>query len=249
MLKHERFQVILTQLGQDQKVLLGDLSSILKVSEDTIRRDIKELSDQGLLKAVRGGAVPHSPGPHHFKDRVQYGHEQKKIIANKAVDFLRDGQVVIFDGGTSALLIAGSLPKDIRLTVITNSFPIASILEEHEHVEVLFAGGRLLKNSFVTIGNEAIQFFKKFRADLCFLGICSIHPELGVTGPDFEESEVKTAMINSAQKVVALATIEKLGTAEAYRVCDTEKLSVIITDCPRDLIDIETYSQMGILVV
>jgi len=249
MLKQERFQVILAQLGQDQRVLLSELSSILNVSEDTIRRDIKELSDQGLLRAVRGGAVPHAPGPHHFKDRVQYGHEQKKIIADKAIEFLRDGQVVIFDGGTSALLIAGSLPKDIHLTVVTNSFPIASILEEHEHVEVLFAGGRLLKNSFVTIGNDAIQFFRKFRADLCFLGICSIHPDLGVTGPDFEESEVKTAMINSAQKVVALATVEKLGTAEAYRVCETEKLSIIITDRPEDLSDIDTYRQMGISVI
>ena len=249
MLKQERFQVILAQLGQDQRVRLSELSSILNVSEDTIRRDIRELSDQGLLRAVRGGAVPHAPGPHHFKDRVQYGHEQKKIIADKAIEFLRDGQVVIFDGGTSALLIAGSLPKDIHLTVVTNSFPIASILEEHEHVEVLFAGGRLLKNSFVTIGNDAIHFFRKFRADLCFLGICSIHPDLGVTGPDFEESEVKTAMINSAQKVVALATVEKLGTAEAYRVCETEKLSIIITDHPEELSDIDTYRQMGIVVI
>ena len=249
MLKHERFQVILTQLGQDQKVLLGDLSSILNVSEDTIRRDIKKLSDQGLLKAVRGGAIPHSPGPHHLKDTIQCCREQKKLIADKAIEFLRDGQVVLFDGGTSALLIAGSLPRDIRLTVITNSFRIASILEEHEYVEVLFAGGRLFKNSFVTIGNDAIQFFKKFRADLCFLGICSIHPELGVTVPDFEEGEVKTAMINSSQKVVALATIDKLGTAEAYRVCETEKLSFIITDYAETLTDLEIYQKMGITVI
>jgi DeoR/GlpR family transcriptional regulator of sugar metabolism len=246
MLKEERFQIILKQLGLDQKVYLAGLSTLLSVSEDTIRRDIKELADQGLLKSVRGGAVPHSPGPHHFRDRILYDNEQKQIIAKKALGFLKDDQVVLFDGGTSAMLIAQMLPKDLRLTVITNSFPIASLLEEHEHVEVLFAGGRLLKNSFVTIGSDTIQFFKKFRADICLLGICSIHTELGVTGPHYEESEVKRAMIEASKEVIALASTEKLGTAEAYYVCPTDQLSVIITDQPADRDEFKIYSDLGI---
>ena len=98
MLKEERFQIILDQLGHEQKVYLGHLSTLLNVSEDTVRRDIKELADQGLLKSVRGGAVPHSPGPHHFRDRIKYDNEQKQIIAKKTLQFLKDGQVVIFDG-------------------------------------------------------------------------------------------------------------------------------------------------------
>ena len=249
MLKEERFQVILDRLGQEQKVYLGRLSALLNVSEDTVRRDIKELADQGLLKSVRGGAVPHSPGPHHFRDRMSHDKEQKQIIAVKALDFLKDGQVVVFDGGTSALLIAQSLPKDLHITVVTNSFPIVSLLEEHEHVEVLFAGGRLLKNSFVTIGNDTVQFFKKFRPDICLLGICSIHTELGVTGPDFEESEVKRAMIESSKEVIALATLEKLGTAEAYYVCPTDNLSVIVTDQPADYEEFDVYKEKGIRMV
>ena len=249
MLKEERFQLILEQLNQEQKVQLGQLSDLLKVSEDTVRRDIKELADQGLLKSVRGGAVPHSPGPHHFRDRIGYGSEQKQIIANKALQFLQDGQVVIFDGGTSALLIAQSLPKDIRLTVVTNSFPIANILEEHEKVEVLFAGGRLMKNSFVTVGNETIQFFRRFRADICLLGICSIHAELGVTGPDYEESDVKRAMIESSREVIALSTIEKLGTAEAYYVCPTNQLTTIVTDQPDEREEFTIYREIGIKMV
>ncbi|WP_439582686.1 DeoR/GlpR family DNA-binding transcription regulator [Dyadobacter bucti] len=249
MLKEERFQVILDRLGQEQKVYLGRLSALLNVSEDTIRRDIKELADQGLLKSVRGGAVPHSPGPHHFRDRMSHDKEQKQIIAVKALDFLKDGQVVVFDGGTSALLIAQSLPKDLHITVVTNSFPIVSLLEEHEHVEVLFAGGRLLKDSFVTIGNDTVQFFKKFRPDICLLGICSIHTELGVTGPDFEESEVKRAMIESSKEVIALATLEKLGTAEAYYVCPTDNLSVIVTDQSADYEEFDVYKEKGIRMV
>jgi len=249
MLKEERFQIILNQLGKDQKVHLGLLSNLLNVSEDTVRRDIKELADQGLLKPVRGGAVPHAPGPHHFRDRIDYGNEQKKIVARKALRFLKDDQVVIFDGGTSAMLIAQMLPKDIRLTVITNSFPIANILEDHEKVEVLFAGGRLMKKSFVTTGNETIRFFKKFRPDICLLGICSIHVDLGVTGPDYEESEVKKAMIESSGEVIALSTIEKLGTAEAYYVCPANQLTAIVTDQPDESEEFIIYKKMGIEMV
>lgn len=249
MLKEERFQLILAQLDQEQKVHLASLSDLLKVSEDTVRRDIRELADQGLLKSVRGGAIPHSPGPHHFRDRVEYGSDQKKIIAAKTLPFLKDGQVVIFDGGTSAMLIAQSLPKDIKLTVVTNSFPIANILEEHEKVEVLFAGGRLMKNSFVTVGMETIQFFKKFRPDVCLLGICSIHTEMGVTGPDYEESEVKRSMIEVSQQVIALSSVEKLGTAEAYYVCPADQLTTIVTDQPNESDAFNIYREIGINMV
>src|SRR4051812_14216686 len=106
MLKEERLQMILSRLQQDQRVLLPTLSEELKVSEDTVRRDIRELSSQGLLKMVRGGAVPHSPGPQHFKDRIHFASSDKKIIAEKALSLLQDKQVVIFDGGTSALAVA-----------------------------------------------------------------------------------------------------------------------------------------------
>ncbi|MCE7065424.1 DeoR/GlpR family DNA-binding transcription regulator [Dyadobacter sp. CY326] len=249
MLKEERFQLILDRLNNDQKVYLAGLSTLLNVSEDTVRRDIKELADQGLLKSVRGGAVPHSPGPHHFRDRILHDNEQKQIIAKKALSFLKDDQLVIFDGGTSAVLIAKSLPKDIRLTVVTNSFPIASILEEHEHVEVLFAGGRLLKDSFVTIGNDTIQFLKKFRADVCLLGICSIHSHLGVTGPNYEESEVKRVMVECSKEVIALASVEKLATAETYFICPAEQLTAIITDQPADKEAFKIYTDIGIRMV
>lgn len=249
MLKEERFQRILEELNTEQKVYLAGLSNLLNVSEDTVRRDIKELAEQGLLKSVRGGAVPHAPGPHHFKDRMEYDNEQKSIIAQKALQFISEGQVIIFDGGTSAMLLARLLPKDIRLTVVTNSFPIANILEEHEHIEVLFAGGRLLKKSFVTIGNECIKFIHQFRADLCFLGICSIHTELGVTGPDYEESEVKRAMIQSSREVIALATVEKLGTAEAYYVCPTNQLTAIVTDQSDQQGTFKIYGDLGIKMV
>jgi DeoR/GlpR family transcriptional regulator of sugar metabolism len=229
MLKEERLQFILAELERERKVVLEDLSRSLMVSEDTVRRDIRTLSDRGLLRMVRGGAVPHAPGPHHFRDRIHIAESDKKIIATKAIDFLHDGQVVIFDSGTSTLAVAGLVPREMKLTVITNSFPIANVFEEHPNVDVLFAGGRLFKESFITNGHETLRFFNNVRADLCFLGICSIHLEIGVTGHYYEECELKRSMVSAAEQVVALSTLEKIGTAEYYHICPAAALHTIIT--------------------
>lgn len=230
MLKEERFQVILNKLSEDQKVTLKSLSKQLKVSEYTVRRDLKELTDQGLLKAVRGGAVPHSPTPHHFADRLHYQSDVKKIIAAKAAKLVQPGQVVAFDGGTTALAIASILPPDLQITVVTNSFPVANVLESHPTIDVLFAGGRLYKSAFTSIGHDAIRFFKNIRADLYFMGICSIHPTIGVTTINYEEAEVKKAIVEVSKQVVALAPHERINTAEAFFICPTTAVDIIITD-------------------
>jgi DeoR/GlpR family transcriptional regulator of sugar metabolism len=230
MLKEERFQYILDRLSKDQKVTLKTLSKLLNVSEYTVRRDLKELTEQGLLKAVRGGAIPHSPTPHNFADRLNYKSNEKKIIAEKAVALLRPGQVVVFDGGTTALAIAKILPKDLQITVVTNSFPIVNVLEGHPNVDVLFAGGRLYKSAFTAIGHDAIRFFKNVRADIYFMGICSLHPTIGVTTINYEESEVKKAIVEVSKQVVALTPRERINTAEAFFICPLNAVDTIITD-------------------
>jgi DeoR/GlpR family transcriptional regulator of sugar metabolism len=232
MLKEERLRWILGRLEADKKVLLSTLSNELDVSEDTVRRDIRELSDQGLLKMVRGGAVPHAPGPRHFTERIHVASKDKHEIARKAVNLLHDGQVVIFDGGTSTLAVASILPRELKITVVTNSFPVASMLENHENAEVLFAGGRLYKDSFVTIGFDTIRFFQNIRADICFLGICSIHLQLGITSQSYEEAEVKKTMVSSSSQVVALTTVDKIDTAEPYYICSATALNAIISTTP-----------------
>lgn len=249
MLKEERFKFILEQLSIDQKVHLTALSELLKVSEDTIRRDLKELADQGLLKAVRGGAVPHSPTPHHFSDRLKYQTENKQRIARKALSLLQNGQIVIFDGGTSALAVAAILPQELKITVVTNSFPIATMLEEHPNSEVLFAGGRLYKNAFVTVGSATVRFFENIKADLCFMGICSIHPTLGVTTIHYEEGEVKKAMVEGSRQVVALAPSERLNTAESFYICPLNDLDTIITDSSPEDAAFEPFQKAGIRVL
>jgi len=249
MLKEERFQLILNRLSEDQKVTLKTLSEQLKVSEYTVRRDLKELTDQGLLKAVRGGAVPHSPTPHHYAERLNYQNDVKKVIAEKALGLLQDGQVVVFDSGTTAMTISSLLPRDLRITVVTNSFPVANVLESHPNIEVLFAGGRLYKSAFTTIGHDTINFLRNVRADIYFMGICSIHPTIGVTTINYEESEVKKAIVEVSKKVVALTPNERINTAEAFFICPTSSVDVIITDDPGKELAEASFKDLGITVM
>ena len=249
MLKEERFQFILKKLSEDQKVTLKILSKLLNVSEFTVRRDLKELTDKGLLKAVRGGAIPHSPTPHHFSDRLNYKTDEKKIIAEKAMGLLHNGQVVVFDGGTTALAIATILPQDLQITVVTNSFPIVSVLEKHPNIEVLFAGGRLHKGAFTAIGHDTLRFFKNVRADIYFMGICSIHPTIGVTTINYEESEIKKAIVEVSKQVVALTPYERINTAEAFFICPLESVDTIVTDEEGKEISGQYFKDAGITII
>lgn len=248
MLKEERFEYILRKLQTDQKVLHTELSNDLQVSEDTVRRDLEALAQNGLLIKVRGGAIPHSPHPYPFNERIGIHEEPKKAIAAKALSFLRDGQTIIMDGGTSIYTLAKLLPPDLHITVVTPSVPIAMQLMEHPGAEVILTGGRVFKSSQVTAGLEAIRMLEKLRADICFMGVCSLHPEVGVTGPDMEEAEVKQVMVQSASKVITLITGDKMGTAEPFRVCDITGLQTIVTD-EAGLAQAGPYRQLGIQVI
>jgi len=249
MVKEERLQIIIDTLEKDNKVRLDQLSNLLKVSEDTVRRDIKELDTQGLLRAVRGGAIARSPIPQHYREREKYNQQHKQIIAAKALQFLKDGQVVFFDGGTSVVALAAALPKDLKITVITNSFPVANILEDHPCTEVIFAGGKLHKTAFTTMGQETIDTFRKIRADICMLGICSLHHSMGITSIIYEDAQLNNTMINQAQKTIALSALEKIDTVEPYYVCPVTDVDVIITETEPENTALDAYRHLGIEVV
>lgn len=246
MLKEERLDFILQKLKNDQKVKLNELSDALQVSEDTVRRDIELLASNGLLMKVRGGAIPHSPNVHSFKERIHLLEADKKQIAQKALSLVQPGQVIMLDGGTTTYTIASMLPHDLPVTVVTNNIPIAALLADHPSVELILAGGKVFKNSQVTLGLEAVAMFRRMRSDICFVGVCSLHPEIGVSTNDYEESEVKREMLRSANRVVAVTTYDKLGTAESYNVCAITDLDTIVTEGNTDRELLKPYADLGI---
>jgi DeoR/GlpR family transcriptional regulator of sugar metabolism len=249
MLTAERRRSIVETLQREGKVLASELSKTLHVSEDTIRRDLRELAAAGVLQRVHGGALLRSQATASFTARQQQAPGAKAAIARAAIRFIHQDQVIILDGGTTALQVAQHWPSDLRATVITHSPPVALALAEHPAVEVVLAGGRLSKHELVTIGGATVETFRNVRADLCFLGINSLHPEVGISTFDLEESYVKRAMIASAAEVVALTSAEKLGTAAPYIIGPLTDLTDLVTErsVPDDVL--APYHALGITIV
>ena len=247
MLTAERRQEILVRLERDGKVVASELVDALGVSEDTVRRDLRELAANGLVQRVHGGALPLAPSAASFAQRLEIAPEAKAGLAEAALPLLEGAKVLLLDGGTTALELARRLPAARAVTVLTNSPPVASALASHPRAEVVLIGGRLLKDAQVTVGSETVDSLRRVRADVCVLGICSLHPELGVTALDHDEAHVKRAMVAAAGDVVALATKDKLRTASPWLVAPLDHVTHLVTDGAADVTD--EYAAAGVGVV
>lgn len=249
MLKGARQDFIVQALRRDGRVLASELATSLGVSDDTVRRDLSELAETGILQRVHGGALPSSPALVPFAAREQQAPEAKRAIARAAAAMVRDGQAVFLDGGTTARLVAQHLPPERQATVITNSPTTAEVLTEHPNVELILLGGRVLKEVRVAVGAMTVDAVKMIRADLYLMGVGGVHHEVGISTFDIAEAHVKRAMIESAAEVVALVSSEKLGTAGRYIVAPASEITHLITEraAPDELV--AQFSQLGITVV
>jgi DeoR/GlpR family transcriptional regulator of sugar metabolism len=249
MLTDERRTLILDRLRSQGRVLATDLSDELDVSSDTIRRDLRELDALGMLRRVHGGALPRHGDAAPFATRARRAPEAKASIARRAAGCVGDGQVVVLDGGTTTLELARALPDELRASVITTSPPIALALAEHPRLEVTVVGGTLRRNALATVGAAAVEALKLIRADVVFLGVCGLHPQIGVTTEDLEERHVKAAMIDGAAEVVALADHDKLGTGMPVVVAPLNAVTQLVTDAEVDDAALAPYRALGIEVL
>ena len=155
----------------------------------------------------------------------------------------------MLDGGSTTLELARALSPDLRASVITNCPPIAMQLADHSGVEVTVIGGTLRPRSRVTLGAAAVDALRSIRADVLFLGVCGLHPEIGVTVEDSEERHVKAAMIDGAAEVVGLADHDKLGTALPFVVAPLTSLTQLVTDAGAGASTLAPYRALGIEVL
>jgi DeoR/GlpR family transcriptional regulator of sugar metabolism len=233
MLKEERLKYIISQINIHNKVLSADLSMKLNVSEDTVRRDLNELTDSGQIIKVHGGAISKS---FHFpySDRDIYKKEEKKEIARKAVELIEDGMIVIAGGGTTMIELARLIPSRVYCTFFTISPVVAIELGEHPNLQVHLIGGKLSPEMQILVGAQVIHQLSEIEADLCFMGTNSLSLIKGITDSDWEAVQVKKAMIRSAQQTVILSIAEKLDSIQKLKVCSLSDLTHLVTDLQPD---------------
>ena len=248
MLTTHRKQQILSILKRQGQVIAKDVSEEMGVSEDTIRRDLREMAQLGLLQRVHGGALPASPALSDFAGRERIAPDGKVAIGRAAARMLRPGQVVMLDGGTTARQVARHIPLDLQATIVTHSPTIALELLNHPRVEVILIGGRLFKHSVVAVGAVTIEAIAQVHADTYFMGVTGVHPKTGLTTGDYEEAAVKRALSRAAAETIVLASSEKLNTASPYVVVSLSAISGIITERATPASLTRPYEKLGISV-
>lgn len=248
MLKKERQAFIFQQINIHNKVLSSDLSNQLNVSEDTIRRDLQELSDQGKIIKVHGGALSKSFQFTVVTENI-YSLPEKKIIANKAASLIKDGMFILLSGGSTIRELVKALPDNLNATFITMSIPTAMELLNHPNVEIIFIGNKLSKTSQIATGADVIEKLSQIKADICFLGTNSVDAIEGITDLEWDVIETKKAMIKSAQKVISLSISEKLNSVQRLNICKPEEIDILITELDPSSDLLKPYSKKGIYIL
>ncbi len=232
MLPSQRRQAILTEIRAASAVSAEALARRFEVSVETVRRDLRQLQQKGLLERVYGGAT--RPGGRSsegsFASRAARNLGRKQAIAALAASLVEPGETVIIDVGTTALAVARALPETFRGRVLTNSVPAAMELSGRDGVELLICGGQVRPGDGACGGAHAEAFFGEFYADKAFLGSGGVHPEAGLT--DYYPAEVvvrRTIIAHTAVSYV-LADSSKLGLIAVHRVCPLDRIDAVLTD-------------------
>ena len=233
LLKEERKALILKEINLHTRIYLGDLAATLKVSEDTIRRDINDLAEEGLLIKIRGGAM--SKAYHHTSSLQEtYAHQSKRIIAEKCLPLFKDGMLILNGGGTTIRELIKLIPNDLRATFITVNPLTAVELLDKPNLEIILIGGQISRYSQMSVGGEVYQRLSELRADLCIMGTNAIDAKEGLTDSDWETVQAKKAMIKASAKVGVLAISEKMNSVMRMKIADISQIDYLITELPVD---------------
>ena len=216
MIREKRFEHIISSLKHKGAVTYSGMSTDLSVSEDTIRRDIDYLHENGLLSKVRGGAIPREKNPLSFQDRTDFHATEKEVIAMKVQPLLKAGMTVFMDGGTTVCAVAECLSANASLRVITNNIALVPCLARFRNTEIIVLGGNYDRDSQTNTGAKTCEEAKEFVVDLYLMGTCAISKDFGITAAIREDGAVKRAMLKGSKSVVVLSNSKKIGVNEAF---------------------------------
>lgn len=237
------------EVNLHNKVFSTDLSALLHISDDTVRRDLKELAESGKILKVHGGAVSKSfVAPFNIENEV-YALNEKKIIAAKTMKLLKNNMVILTEGGTTILEFAKMIPENLKLTVFTISPQVAITLSEHSNLEVITIGGKLNKNANLHVGAGVINQLIDIKVDLCLLGANAFSIDEGLTDIDWDIVQVKKAIIRSSKKAAVLSVSEKLNTVQRIRICNYNQINFLVTELPSENQLLKHYKNTDLVIL
>ncbi len=232
MTKGERHTMIDDLVQATGRVRVTDLSERMGVSEMTVRRDLEELEERGMVTRVHGGAVSNvsrsfEPG---FAARSLRNSAAKERIGAAAAALIRDGETVIVDAGTTTLHVAQALRPDLRIRALALSLYVADVLADMPNVTLMIPGGIVRPHERSFVGGMTTATFAGLEFDTLILTSGGIDVEAGVTEYEFDDAETKQAALRSARRVIVVADGSKLGAVAFVRLCTIQDVDVVVTD-------------------
>jgi DeoR family transcriptional regulator of aga operon len=251
-----RCAAILEILASGQEVAVEELIHRAKASPATVRRDLRRLEIQGLVRRAHGvvalaesrGYEPFLDDP-GFRDQLHHMAAEKRRIGVAAAALVRDGETIAIAPGTTAAQMSRLLRSRRDLTIVTNALNVAMDLSRQRHVTVHLTGGYLSGNWLAMVGPKALEFIAAMFTDTFFFGANGIHPEHGVTDRHPEEAAANAAMARQARKRILLADHTKFGHTARFLVCPIAEVDMIITDAGASEESIAPFLRLGIQIV
>jgi DeoR/GlpR family transcriptional regulator of sugar metabolism len=255
MLPAQRKQAMLNYLSKHGGGSISELSSLLNVSEMTVRRDLKFLEEERFVERTYGGAVYLQPPNHEpkFDEKKEYHRGLKELIAGYAAKhFVKNNSVILLEGGTTVTCLTNYLSGYAQLTMITNGLNTAAALRGMvPSSTVLCSGGMLRDVSMTFVGPLAENFFRQFHAQTVFLSATGVTIGEGFTDPNLLDSHVKRAMCAAAQRKVMVVDSTKFGYCSLLTTFQPQDIDVLVTDdgAPADIIEELKSAGMEIHIV
>lgn len=238
LLPGERQDLIMSRLDSAGRVIAADLAGEFGISEDTVRRDLRDMAARGLCVRVYGGALPVGERPGTLTQRSMEAVEPKAALARAVVPWIGAGATVFLDAASTNLAIAQALPADLAVTCITNAPQIAATLAARGVGELVVIGGPIDAHVGASIGAQAVREAERLRPDICILGACGVDAEAGISAFDADDAAFKRMIAARSGVTVAPVTNAKLGKVAPFGVLPVKECSVVIVehDAPEDAV-------------
>jgi DeoR family fructose operon transcriptional repressor len=253
MYAEERQQAMAQLIGQHGRLSVAELAETFAVTTETVRRDLSTLERIGLVRRMHGGAVPASSLTvieAGLLERDQVNPGAKDAIAAAAVKLLPPpGSVIVLDAGSTTARLAGVLPRDHRLTVVTHAVPVAARLAGLPQIELHLLPGRVRTKTQAAVGADTVAALADLRADVSFVATNGISTTYGLTTPDRDEAATKRAIVAAGRRVVVVADSSKVGVENAQRFASLDDLDVLVTDTGIEDEDRAALEKTGLEVV
>lgn len=245
----ERKKKILAALDGSESMSVFELAEILEASPATIRRDLADMADEGLLMRTHGGAMKmENPVKTGFSEKSGVHHAGKEKIAEKAASYVMDGDTIFLDCGSTVFQMCRFLKKK-SIRVITNSLPILSELIDVPSIHINLIGGELNKERKAIHGDKAVQHIDSYHAHKAFIGVDGISAENGLTAHSEHESSITTAFIRNAGQTMLLCDASKIGKDSYIKFAGLAKIHILITDAGYEAPGVTALRQQGLNVI